>query len=197
MKRLAFLALSAALGAHSVAQTFTFETMATGSTGGFALTVGGVTATFDGAAGAHQVADLGTSAPAGWLSRSLLPNLFTANVMTVNFSHLLSLASFQFGDFGSEDDVMHMRAFTGLNGTGALVGSSDVPFPASMTIPGDVGVCQIISATPFQSVRIWEDGASGQNDIYIDNLVVRVVPEPATIAALGLGAAAMLRRRRK
>lgn len=38
---------------------------------------------------------------------------------------------------------------------------------------------------------------STSNDLQIDNLVVDAVPEPATMAVLGLGAAALMRRRRK
>lgn len=55
---------------------------------------------------------------------------------------------------------------------------------------------------PGESVWLrWHDVDDPQNDagIGIDNLniVVETVPEPATLAALGLGAAALLRRRRK
>jgi len=45
------------------------------------------------------------------------------------------------------------------------------------------------------AVRVWVEGANeGENFIYVDNL--RVVPEPATLALLALGAAGMLRGRR-
>lgn len=48
-------------------------------------------------------------------------------------------------------------------------------------------------------VRFGAGADGGATDIWFDNLQAsaEVVPEPATIAALGLGAAAMLRKRRK
>lgn len=48
----------------------------------------------------------------------------------------------------------------------------------------------------FSDADIWVGGGLGDRAFY-DNYTVNAVPEPATLAALGLGAAALLRRRRK
>ncbi len=186
----------ATLSATSVAGLFDFESMSTGAIGGFALTDGGVTGTFSASsAAAHQVQELGGSAPTGWLSRSLLPELFLTNHTFVTFNVGLTLIAFQFGDFGTEDDMMHLRAYDSSN---VLVGSADVFYSASLTIPGDVGNIGVTTAGgPIMSIEFWEDGQSQQNDIYVDNMRFNAVPEPATMAALALGAGALIRRRKK
>ncbi len=186
----------AALSAPSDAGLFDFESLATGNIGGFALTDGGVTGTFSASsATAHQVQDLGTNAPAGWLSRTLLPELFNANHTFVTFNVGLTLVAFQFGDFGSDDDFMHLRAFDSSN---VLVGSADVFYATSQTIPGNVGnIAVTTSGGPIMSIELWEDGQGGTNDIYIDNMRFDAVPEPATMAALALGVGALIRRRKK
>lgn len=52
------------------------------------------------------------------------------------------------------------------------------------------------STVGIKKIRI--DGIQGNNGaIMADDLQVQAVPEPATMSALGLGAAAMLRRRKK
>ena len=62
-----------------------------------------------------------------------------------------------------------------------------VPIPASL---------QPVNPTNWFQIFLGFNGPAGaERTFYIDN--IRVVPEPATIAALGLGAAALLRRRRR
>lgn len=40
-------------------------------------------------------------------------------------------------------------------------------------------------------------GGAGEDRTYLDDAVINAVPEPATLAAIGIGAAALLRRRRR
>ncbi len=195
MKLLASIVVFGA-AAFSSAAVFNFETLATGNIGAFSLTDSGVTANFGGVA--HRVDDMGSSAPVGWLSRSLLPNLFLSNHMTVDFSSGQSSVGFQFADFGSDDDLMHLVCYDGAGLTGNIVGSAAVFYGANLSAPNDVGTIFVsTSGGPILSVDIWEDGATGQNDIYIDNLTVAPVPEPATVSVLVLGLAALLRRKKQ
>jgi hypothetical protein len=55
------------------------------------------------------------------------------------------------------------------------------------------GYYGIDGATPFRSIGVRGDGSS---DIYLDNITLSVIPEPASLGMLGAAAVAMLLRRR-
>lgn len=72
---------------------------------------------------------------------------------------------------------------------GSIVDSDTVVF-------SDINVWSTLSISgTFEEVHIFGNGVN-HNPFGIDNVNWNVVPEPASMAALGLGAAAMLRRRR-
>jgi hypothetical protein len=176
---------------------FDFESEALSNTvRGFSMTDNGITATFLDPGADSWIVDLGSSAPTGWQSRTFLPAVFTTQQQTVNFSTALAFLQIEGGDFFSDDDEVHIRAYSGLNGTGSLMASFDGTYDVSKGIPGDVIVASVFNAAGFQSIVFWEDGQTGQNDFYFDNMAVRAVPEPATLIALGAGLAALARRRR-
>ena len=52
------------------------------------------------------------------------------------------------------------------------------------------------SDTPIGSIQITGNGPMGNRPVQFDNLEVNFVPEPASLALLGLGGLALLRRRR-
>ena len=110
------------------------------------------------------------------------------------------VVTFVYGQFGGNvgDQILNVRI-------------SD----ASTPIRGDV-ITNIVPSTSFGT--IWRQGSftftgtglptsvtfsdAGSlgflgSDLFVDNVQVAPVPEPATLAALGLGAAALLRRRRR
>lgn len=188
----------ALVGAGANAALFDFESEAYSTTvRGFSMTDSGITATFLDPGSDSWIVDLGTSAPAGWLSHTFLPAVFATNHQVVDFSTLISYAQIEGGDFFADDDELHIRAWSGAGATGSVVASFDGSYSASMGVPGDVITGSVAFSGGFASIEFWEDGATGSNDFYTDNLVVRAVPEPATLVALGGGLAAMLRRRRK
>jgi len=195
MKRIIFATLSVlTLQVSAQAGMFDFESLSVGLNENFVQTDSGVTGTFSGTA--TNVANMSGLVPATWGTRTLLPGLFTTNHLTVSFSQGLSSVGFEFGDFFADDDVMSLRAFDAGNN---LVGSQDVSYPANLGIPGNVGVIGVsTSGGPIDHIELWDTGGQGQNSIYVDNMsFVAAVPEPATIAAIGLGLTALLRRRRK
>lgn len=49
----------------------------------------------------------------------------------------------------------------------------------------------------YQGIDIWADGGTSQGSFYIDNLRLDAVPEPSSIALLGLGAGGLFLRRRR
>ncbi|RYG33416.1 PEP-CTERM sorting domain-containing protein [bacterium] len=56
------------------------------------------------------------------------------------------------------------------------------------------GTVKTLTFTTIDGART--NSTSGSN-AFVDNVSIQAVPEPATMAALGLGAAALLRRRRR
>lgn len=198
--RLRHSLVAACLAASGLAHSalFDFEGEAyTNTLRGFSMTDSGLTATFLDPGADSRISDASTfGAPAGWATHSFLPAVFSSNHQIINFSAALNGWSIEGGDLGSEDDLVHARAWTGLNATGSIVASDDVAYDASRSLP-DFITTVLASGTGFLSVELWEDGQSGQNDFYFDNMVARPIPEPATLVALTVGLTAALRRRRR
>ncbi|UCC22784.1 MAG: PEP-CTERM sorting domain-containing protein [Planctomycetota bacterium] len=108
-------------------------------------------------------------------------------------------------DFGSScDGVSLMYADLGgninleINGSLANVDNFNLLPPtlggaSIFTTPGDTGALFVIGVVgDINSFKI------GGQELYIDNIVASVVPEPATVALLGAGALSLaIRRRRK
>jgi hypothetical protein len=79
--------------------------------------------------------------------------------------------------------------------TGAVTGSVNgnslgISTTTNQTTLGDVDLY-------VNAFGVGTGTSGGFNNIYVDNYMVQAVPEPATMAALGLGVAALIRRRRK
>ena len=95
----------------------------------------------------------------------------------------------------SDGDSMHPLYTESVVKTGALMDSQYVSLPALniedlVLDPGDDLLFSIRSRTNTI-------GFDGYNVQLLDNVTITVVPEPATLALLGLGGLALLRRRKK
>jgi hypothetical protein len=141
--------------------------------------------------------------PAAFGARSLDPFFDINNTPFVaNFSQDVSGISIDMGDYGgSELDTITLEAFSGLDGTGTLLGSTTTTCcggeafafaTLSVTVPG------------IRSIRFIGGSAGFPNSVFYDNLVATfapavATPEPATIALFGTGLIgfAAKRRRRK
>ncbi len=212
--KLAFVTVCALAAASTVqAQTFNFEgatattTFGSGFPGSLTTlpqTSGGVTATFTRPGSAFDIVDT-TTAPAGSFpatfgNHSLSPfnDSSSATPFVVNFSAPLSSVSLDYGDFGGDSDTFTLNAFSGLNGTGTLLGTgSDNYGNTSLPIFDTISV----SASNILSITLIGGGTSFPNSVYYDNIRVTVapVPEPGSIAlltGLSLTGAAFLRRRK-
>ncbi len=130
-------------------------------------------------------------APASFGSHSLTPYLNQTNSAFIgSFSTTLSGVSISFGDFNPLDnDTFTLQAFSGINGTGTLVGSTTVNYGFGSSLPGDVGVASLSGLSGFQSIRFIGGGVLAPNSVFYDNISVQPVPEPGEIAtwsALGV-----------
>ncbi len=200
------------------AQTFGFEgQVATNSSGdgpgGYTTlteTQGGVVLTLmrEGAT-RFDVTNFSGVLPASFGARTLDPFFNSGNSAFIgNFSTTLSGVSIQFGDAGQDTDVFTLQAFSGLNGTGTLLGSTSVNYPGSQSIVnGAFGVGSLSGLSGIQSIRFIGGSSGGfENSVYYDNITitqqgVTAVPEPSEWAVIGMTATTlgglMVRARRR
>lgn len=133
-------------------------------------------------------------APDSWGNRALSPfNDVVLSAFVLRFSELITSFSVEFGDYGADDDTATIEAF---DDDGNFVNSDSVNYGLQNIEFDEVGTLSVFSKTPIRTVYLNGTSGAGNNSLYWDNVTVEVVPEPATLAALGLGVLA-LRRRRK
>ncbi len=205
----------AAFGIVGGAQAFsmyTFEGLAATSGGALSslvLTDNGLTMTLTRPSTTFDIIDTnpfrGTAFqfPLSWRSRSLNPNNSGSNgngIFMANFSSPVSAFEFEFGDFNNDQDQAVIYAYSGPNGTGTLLATvfSD---PHNGVFPSYAGVGWNNggnSSVVAQSFLFQAGTGNFPNSTYYDNFAAEaaLVPEPATLAALGLGLAAFARRRK-
>lgn len=183
MKRLIMLTM-VMVPAATMATLFDFNTAGTGVWGGVVQTVDGITATATGVGGNITVMNWnGSPVVAGGQS----PNWLATRV---DFSFGMSSVSAFFGDNGADDDGnVVLTAYDALNN---MVDQQSFAYGtqsgwASLTVVGG-NIAYVIGSTT---------STSNPNSVVWDNFSAQPVPEPATIAALGLGAAALMRRRNR
>ena len=188
--------------------TFTFEELALqNNITSLVMSAGGLTATLSRGGSAFVIADWSVLSdagfPASWGVRTLDPtfNPGTAGFL-LNFSQGITGLSIQIGDFGFDEDALTLQLFSGLDGTGTLLGT------ASLTLPGGGDTFSFLTptvttATPALSARFVGIGG-GNNSVLYDNITATfgaatAVPEPGTLVlfASGLIGFGLLRRRKR
>lgn len=233
----ALLALALAPQANAV--SFTFEefaaTRTTGAaTGGYSSlqsTSGGLTVTIQRVQnkttpGNYTPAEIFnfdvrsfSPAPAGWGARSLDPTFnLAANPNDDNtwwlasFSQPLSSISVEMTDFSPYEDTLSLRAFTGVDASGAAL-TAATPVAANVDTP-DFATISFASDTAFRSVLFRASDRLNSNGNLVDNLNATVanaicdpefdecpppIPEPAAFVLTGfsVGAAALSAALRK
>ena len=109
--------------------------------------------------------------------------------MRIDFSSTVASVSAWLGDLGADDDgICSLEAYNAAN---VLVDVDSLAYGTSATPAGPLSVSGSIAYV------LAKGSGPFPNSIFWDNVETTAVPEPATMAALGLGVAALLRKRRK
>lgn len=206
MTRFAALAMAVSAFGFVQAQTFDFEGVPDSgghSMGGYtsvSMTSGSQTLVITRPGSHFDVTDMSiySGFPASWGHRTLSPFFSTAGgPFMLNFSSGITSFSVEVGDFvPSDDDEAYFSAYTGADGTGSLLGTFTLSLPGSGS--GFLyGTLSAGGSTPAMSIVMGGGSAGFPDSLFWDNIMVSTVPEPASIAGLGLAAAALLARRKK
>jgi hypothetical protein len=168
-------------------------------------TQGGVTLTVSKPDGSNlQIWDLSVFlGPPSWGMRSIGNFETNTNPILFNLSSAVHGFSLQTGDFDADDDSpVTIRAFSGPNGTGTLLGTASAPYPAGNTILNGRDILTLsVGSAGIESVLYSSgDNQAFPGSMYIDNVMANTVPEPSTLAIASvaglMGLGFMLRRRR-
>lgn len=189
------VAAAAVAGASAQAVVIDFENLANTGIGGFTLY--GTTVN-SGGFDFTSVTELGPDAIASWTqdlpayytgSVAIFANYFTDSLdMTAAGGAVFSLTSIDMADvfLGSTSDTITF--------TGTLPNLTTVQEFVQLSDGSTLDTYALTTMNGMIRINI-NDSLS--NDVQIDNLDATVVPEPATLAVLGLGVVALVLRRRK
>lgn len=201
-RRLFILTALAALSSSAFANpvVFTFDSSPKYTPLPIDVTEGGITAHLVGTnyGFSVQAADTLGFTPPGFGGNCIYPDSIYAADLIITFSTLLSDFSIMFSteEYGS-DSAATMRATGSRNGIDVATNTAMAPNPGTWP----VGTLTLSSPTAFDTVVVHYDKppVNGENwgPVFLaDNMTVTAVPEPASLAVLAIGLAALIHLRR-
>lgn len=138
--------------------------------------------------------------PLTWGNRSLSPFFASAanDYFVGNFSSQINAVELEALDFSPDSDTIVMQVWSGLSGTGTLLATVTNTWgtnvgPSYMAVGWNANG----SGNYARSIVFRGGSTPAPQSMFIDNIAASAVPEPATMAALGIGALALIRRRRQ
>jgi hypothetical protein len=169
----------------------------TGALTSLMLTDSGVTLNLTRPGSKFDIINLVPFGAPGFGSRSLDPFWdFASNTPFIgDFSTPLSSVSIDMGDFGQDADNLLLEAYSGLGATGTLLGTATDTLPAGGFTFGSKTLT--VSAPGIVSMRFIGGNNDYPNSVYYDNIKATPVPEPCSLALLGMGGLPLLRRLRR
>jgi len=212
-RSLVVIAMGATFASANAYSLFDFESVAAtstyaGSTGGYtslSQTDNGLTLVITRSSGsAFDVFDNTTMGgghhfPLTWDNHSLSPFVASAtnDFFVGNFSTAVNAVELEALDFSLDSDTIVMEVWSGANGTGTLLHTATNTWgmntgPDYMAVGWNGGPSGSALSIVFRG-----GSTAAPQSMFVDNIAATAVPEPATMAALGLGALAMIRRRRQ
>ena len=171
MKPFIALGILAVSGSAALAVTFGFEGQSVGTVGSVTETSGGLTITVTSSGSALLDVLTPPVRPPSWGNISLTSFFQGGSGLVVNFSSAVNSAGIQFGDYDADDDPVTFLAYSGLGGTGMLLGTDSLLYPASKDISnGDSDVGSVgVSAAGIMSFVVTSGGAF-PGSLYWDNV---------------------------
>lgn len=198
--------LVVAISSLSFGQIFDFESQAgtespTGALTSLSMTDAGLTMviTRQGGTAFDIVENINSQSgkPASWGRMSLTP-FINANggAFILDFSTGIDFFTAEAGDYGADSDVISIEAWSGLGGTGTLIAIA-APTYGTAAFPTIATGGGLIGGTAL-SIVLKGGSTDFADSLFWDNIqATAAVPEPASFAILGIGALALLRRKRK
>lgn len=145
-----------------------------------------------------SVGDFGPATNTAWLGGANDEvDTITQSVLTPNSA----VTAFLDFDYQFTDEDIPLSDFFDVSLGGSNVFSTDIGGTATGTLSGvihkHINVLSLMNGTSKALVFKLTTDSSLSSSVFVDNVKLTTTPEPATFAVLGLGAIALIRRRKK